>query len=359
MEPLKNWYNNQFINDLGYNVKLAYPEFKKDAFIASFYEYNWNELELKQRSRAIVNQLGVFLPEFEKAVEVINKVAPKYDGYTGVIFPEFVEVFGLNHLELSLKTLEWVTRFSTAEFAIRPFIINYEKETMVQMKKWAKHENYHVRRLASEGCRPRLPWGVSLPKYKKDPSIIVPILDLLKEDEEDYVYRSVANNLNDISKDHPELVLGICSKWKSIDNKGTKWLIKHACRGLLKKGNVKALAIFGFEKPVSIEVQNLEAEQTELKIGEETYFNFEVVNQSIKNQKLRLEYKIYYMKSNGSLSPKVFQIKEFVLSSNSKEFIKRKISFENRTTRKHYPGRHKLVVVVNGVEVCETSLMVR
>jgi len=217
---------------------------------------------------------------------------------------------------------------------------------------WAKHKNHHVRRLASEGIRPRLPWAMALSQFKKDPSPILPILALLKADESEYVRKSVANCLNDISKAHPDIVLKIVNSWKGISPQ-TDWILKYASRGLLKQGHVEALSAFGLNPKVKAKVGKLFIGKTKLPIGGKFDFSFSITLIEKKDHDVRLEYKIYYQKANGKQNPKVFQIGTYKLSSNQNIDIKRSHTFANLTTRKHYIGAHKIVIVVNGKETVE------
>jgi DNA alkylation repair enzyme len=204
-----------------------------------------------------------------------------------------------------------------------------------------------VRRLSSEGCRPALPWGQALNSFKKDPSPVLPILTRLKTDPSVYVRRSVANNLNDISKTHPDLVAKIAKDWYGV-NENTNWVVKHGCRTLLKRGNRKVLAIFGYHDVASIEVADFAIDKASLAIGDEITFSFAVAAEEAT--KVRLEYGIDYVKANGKRNRKIFQISEISLKEKSKKLYSKKHSFANLSTRKHYPGSHSITLIVNGAE---------
>jgi 3-methyladenine DNA glycosylase AlkC len=227
---------------------------------------------------------------------------------------------------------------------------------MKHMLAWADNEDFKVRRFASEGCRPRLPWGMGVPALKKDPSLILPILEKLKNDPEEFVRKSVANNLNDISKDHPELVLDICERWQG-NSKNTDWIIKQACRTLLKQGNKRAMLLFGFANPGQMQIENLQFTDLSPKIGNEISFSFNLNLLTKKKQKVRLEYIVHFVKSTGKTSPKVFQMKEVVLPPGVHQ-VQKKHSFVNMSTRKHFAGKHTFQIVVNGeVKAEETVLL--
>ena len=246
------YYNSNTIGELASRVKAAYPAFQADAFVCDIMDETWAALELKARMRRITVSLGKHLPsDYEQALGILDKVIASYP--VGIVdsgllyFPDFVEVYGQNerHWDLSMAALERYTPYSTAEFAVRPFIIGHEARMMAQMAVWAGHDNEHVRRLASEGCRPALPWGQALNSFKEDPAPVLRILEKLKADPSLYVRKSVANNLNDISKTHPALIAQLARDWYG-QSEHTDWIVKHGCRTLLKKGNRDGLRNFGF-----------------------------------------------------------------------------------------------------------------
>jgi 3-methyladenine DNA glycosylase AlkC len=259
-----------------------------------------------------------------------------------------VECYGLDNWDISIPALALFTQYSSSEFAIRPFLAKDPKKGMGHMLQWAKDENPHLRRLASEGCRPRLPWAMALSGFKKDPTPILPILETLKDDPSEYVRMSVANNLNDISKDHPGLVLEISEKWLG-QSKNTDWIVKRACRTLLKEGNTQALLLFGFGDPGHIDVKKLTFSTPSLTIGDDFRFTFEMSFESDEEFRIRLEYGIDFVKANGKLSRKIFQIREASFEPGT-HTISRKHSFQDLSTRKHYPGQHRMAIIVNGVE---------
>jgi 3-methyladenine DNA glycosylase AlkC len=354
-ELLKNYYNEDLVSRIADAIQKEVPSFETSRFLEFVFDDQWERRELKQRMRHITISLHRFLPSaYLETLAILIKVAPKFRGFIAMVFPDFVEVYGLNHLDESLIALEIFTQYSSSEFAIRPFILKNKEQTMKQMVRWSLHESEHVRRLASEGCRPRLPWAVALPDFKKDPSLILPILENLKTDPSEYVRRSVANNLNDIGKDHPDVLLRIVREWKGL-NPQTDWIVRHASRSLLKKGNQEALSNFDFKAVEDVEIRNLVIDKGCLRIGDDCYFSFEMAVGVNKDQNLRLEYGVYYVKANGKASRKIFQITERLFSAGKVYPFRKKISFKDLTTRKHYPGRHSLALVVNGVEMSEVQ----
>lgn len=343
------FYNQSFIESLASTLDKEVAIDKK-AFVRTIINKNWAEKELKERMRFITSTVHHFLPfDYTKQVDILYKIAPKYNDFAAMIFPDFIQIYGLDDFDISIKAMKFFTQHSSSEFAIRPFIERYPHETMQHLLKWSTHKNHHVRRLASEGARPRLPWAPPLREFIANPQPILPILENLKQDESEYVRKSVANHLNDISKDHPGLVLEITKQWHG-NHKNTNWIVKHGLRTLLKKGNKKALSIFGLDNSKKLEVKDLSLSKKQIKIGDDVHFTFKISNTSNAERALRVEYKIDFVKANGSTSSNVFQLSEFRLKANGNKEFKRKQSFKDLSTRKHYPGQHKITISINGDE---------
>lgn len=349
-EALKDRINSDSLRMIGLDIKAAYPSFPVDEFIAFTMDETWGSLELLARGRKITTSLGKFLPsDYKEALGVLDEAIKGSSDFLKFCCPDFVMAYGQDdaNLDLSINALGRYTEYSSSELAVRPFIIKHEERMMAQMYEWSKHENEHIRRLSSEGCRPALPWAMGLPKYKKDPSPVLPILEQLKADPSAYVRKSVANNLNDISKTHPDLVLKIAKDWHG-KNECTDWIIKHGCRTLLKKGNRDVLAIFGYDDVSSVDVNGFTLGEKSVSIGEELTFSFTIKTSDAT--KVRLEFGIDYMKANGKRNRKIFQISESFLKANTKKSYEKTHSFENLSTRKHYPGTHSITLIVNGTE---------
>jgi len=355
-EPLKYMYGPPFFEKLCPVLKDNIPDFHDTRFIHWIFDAQWADLELKQRTRKVTEVIHKFLPqEYTEAVRIlmtISRTLRLQNGqgmsYPYIFLPDYVELFGINHFDESMTALEEMTQLISAEFAIRPFILKYPKQTMNQMYRWSKHESAHVRRLSSEGCRPRLPWAMALPQFKKNPDPILPILNNLRSDPSEYVRKSVANNLNDIAKDHPSVVLKIANQWHGV-SKETNWILKHGSRTLLKKGHADALNLHGFNPTIKSEVRKLSLPGKKLSIGKSASFDFEIVNKEKHNKLIRLEYAITFLTASGKLSRKVFKIAEKRIEPDHILKIKRTHRFTDFTTRKHFPGKHKLEVIVNGV----------
>ncbi len=347
------FYNYDSLHDLASRIRAVYPSFQENDFISDIMNETWDALELKARMRQITVNLGRYLPtDYKQAIGVINQVIDGYpaghNDYALIFFPDFVEVYGQDecHWDLSISAIEKYTPLSTAEFAVRPFIIKHEARMMKQMAVWATHDNEHIRRLASEGCRPALPWGQALTSFKKDPLPILVILEQLKTDPSLYVRKSVANNLNDISKTHPDLVTKIARDWYG-KHAYTDWIVKHGCRTLLKKGNQEVMDIFGYHDTGSVDITDFALTTTSIARGENMIFSFAV--SAKETTKVRLEYGIDYVKANGNYSRKIFQISEILLKANQKKTYTKSHSFRDLSSRTHYPGSHSITLIVNGV----------
>ncbi|HKK75210.1 MAG TPA: DNA alkylation repair protein [Saprospiraceae bacterium] len=346
-------YHPAYVHALAGALQQVDPRISATAFAEKALNESWEGLALKERMRHLTQCLHHFLPQgYAKAIDLLKEVIEDLaeHNFANLIFPDYVEQYGLEDLDLSLDALEFFTLYGSSEFGVRPFIKQYEQVTMQRMRQWAEHENHHLRRLASEGCRPRLPWGMALSKFMEDPTPILPILERLKADPEDYVYRSVANNLNDISKDHPHLVLDIAERWHGV-HPHTDWAVKHGLRTLLKRGNPRAMQLFGFGNPHKMKVETLEL-NLPLSIGEELHFSFSL--HLPEKAKVRLEYAVDYLKKRGTYSRKVFKISEKEIGAGT-HTIHKKQWFKDFSTRKHYPGEHFLSIIVNGVELIRTS----
>ncbi len=348
------YYNHKSIHELALRIKAVYHSFQDSDFVSSIMDETWDGLALKGRMRQITINLGRYLPnDYEQALAILDQVVAGYPaGFNDnalIYFPDFVEVYGQDerYWNLSIVALEKYTQYSTAEFAVRPFIINHEERMMAQMSVWAGNDNEYVRRLASEGCRPALPWGPALTRFKRDPSLVLGILNQLKADPSLYVRKSVANNLNDISKTHPDLVVETAMDWYG-KNEYTDWILKHGCRTLLKKGNKAVLDLFGVADASCVEVYDFALGAASISIGENMIFSFKI--RAKKASKVRMEYSIHYVKANGGQNRKIFQISDTSFMENQEKTYIKTHSFADLSSRKHYPGIHSITLIVNGTE---------
>jgi 3-methyladenine DNA glycosylase AlkC len=362
-EPLKSmFFQAEFFDDLAAACKAVYPPFEPGTFLARIYDEGWHGRELKERMRHTTVTLGSLLPEgYRTALSLLRQAAPSLDsyGFENMIFSDFVEVYGLDDWHVSLPALEQFTQLASAEFAVRPFILKDQERMMVQMLEWAGHESPHVRRLATEGCRPRLPWAMALPPLKADPSPILPILEQLKFDEADSVRRSVANNLNDISKDNPGVVIDLLRRWRTHDTAEMRWIINHALRTLVKAGDPDALELLGYPSQPAVAVKNLFVEPDTVAIGEKLTFSFEIESTGEAAQKLMVDYVMHLVRTRGKRTQKVFKLTKKTIAPGETLAIAKRHSFQQMSTRKYYPGQHAIEIQINGTSFGRTEFTVR
>jgi len=346
-DALKNAYNRDSLREVALDIQSVYSPFQAAQFLESVVDETWADLELKDRTYRISEMLGRFLPsDYAAAIGIIDKVVMNYGTWLtgfGWFFPIFVELYGQDEVnwDISMAALARYTPYASAELAVRPFIMKHEERMMAQMTAWAVHEDECVRRLAS----PALPWAPALSSFKKAPAPILPILTMLKTDPSIHVRKSVANNLNDISKTHPDLVAQLAKDWHGKHER-TDWIVKHGCRTLLKQGNREVLAIFGYESTASVAVDGFVLEADTVALGADIAFSFSV--SAREAAKVRLEYGIDYVKSNGKRTRKIFQISEVSLKENQKKLYTKTHSFADISTRKHYPGLYSITLIANG-----------
>lgn len=355
MEPLKNFYSTDYVNLVAQSFLTTYPKFDSENYLKDVL-IDWENLELKERMSRLAISLKPYLPEsleetYPILVSVLKKLdgAAKHSGMLNMFLPEYIQHFGDSNTELEtiLISLEELTIECSSEFAIRPFIIAQPDICFERIEKWAVSSNRHIRRLASEGCRPRLPWGIGLKFLKEDPSAILPVLELLKDDKDLYVKKSVANNLNDISKDNADVVLDVVERWHG-HNEDRDWIIRHGLRTLLKAGHPRALKLMGYGDNHKTELKQFSLSDTEVPLGGNLTYKveFEIPQTTL----LRVEYKMHFAKANNKQTTKVFMIaqKEFLAGSHAFE---KGISFKQLSTRKYYRGNHKIDLIINGVEI--------
>ncbi|MCB9163106.1 MAG: DNA alkylation repair protein [Flavobacteriales bacterium] len=347
-EPLKEMFNRAYFERLAREVERAAPQLWRSALLKDLLNGN-EQRELNARLRHTSDVLRTHLPQdFREAIALLKKVAPRMPkGYTALLYPDFIGQHGLNDPAFSLEALKHFTTYGSSEFAVREFFRRDPQGTLQVMRAWAEDEDEHVRRLASEGSRPRLPWSFRLDAVMKDPTLTTPILERLRADDSLYVRKSVANHLNDIGKDHPDHMLGILRSWDRALPQ-TAWIAKHASRTLIKAGNVDALALFAFDSNVMVRVEALELSPERLKLGEVLMFSFSLVSEAAREQQLVIDYAIHYRKANGGNSRKVFKLKEITLGPRASVGITKRQRFIDFSTRKHYAGEHSMEILVNG-----------
>lgn len=359
---LKDMYNKEFLYGFGEKVHNVYHDFNSERFVTDVMNEPWEALSLKERMRRITETLGEHLPRcYEDALKVLYLIDEGCIGFPYLFFPDFVEVYGQaeEYWEISMEALERFTQRSSSEFAIRPFIQRDPDRVMNRMMIWAKHSNEHVRRLASEGCRPRLPWGMALQVFKKDPSQVLNILAQLRSDPSLYVRKSVANNLNDIAKDNTDAVIDTVKRWINI-NPYTDWILRKGCRTLIRNANPQVMNLFGYanfeDKGLQIEEVSIFVEPSKIKIGESCELRYKLDIPKGESVHIRIEYGIDFVKARGNTSRKLFLLSDKTVVGGTHLSGIKTHSFADLTTRRHYPGEHRITILVNGQEQAHTVL---
>ena len=351
---LKHMFDKAHLKRTADALVAAYPAFDRKRYLASF--ASLASLPMKARVRYLRDELRALLPSnYAKALSILLKAVNGSKLQSFDLWPvtEFIQTYGLEDLEISLEALKEITTHFTSEWAIRPFIKRYPKDTLKFLLKCARESNTDVRRWASEGTRPRLPWGERLNDFVKDPSPTLPILDELKFDDELFVRKSVANHLNDIAKDHPVLAIRLLKKWMSEagpkDQKKVEWTTRRALRTLVKEGYPKALALLGVSSEAAVEIRRLHLGKENLRMGEKLEFSFLAKSLSDQVQKWIIDYRIHFVKANGKASVKVFKFKNLVLGPKAEVEVGKTHHIREITTREYYNGVHTLDIQINGV----------
>jgi 3-methyladenine DNA glycosylase AlkC len=306
-------------------------------------------LSLMQRLRRMTESMHAALPgNFRRHLGTLRELAPRMPaGFATLFLPDYVALYGRGDVAVSLDALRYFTRFGSAEFAIREFLRDDLDNTLATMTAWAGDENEHVRRLASEGTRPRLPWSFHLPAIAADPMRAAPILETLRADTSLYVRKSVANHLNDVTRAHPDWVLARVQQWPR-DNAHTAWIIKRALRTLIKAGDQRALAVIGAGEKPKVRVLRFSVSPARLRLGGRVSFALEFVSTVSEEQRLVVDYAVHYVKQSGASAAKVFKWKELTVGPREAVALQRSQVIRDFTTRRHYPGRHIVDVIING-----------
>ncbi len=363
-EPFKNWLGEGPIRAMAVHLARAEPTFDEAAFVAFTIE-GLDSLELKQRSARIADALERFLPtNYRAAAKVLldsldpvtnATVAEVVEGSTDAgiagwpVMPmaDYISRRGQDDIEFSLEVLREMTTRSSSEFAIRPFLANHTTTTLATLHRWVDDDNEHVRRLVSEGSRPRLPWGMRLSGFVDDPAPVVELLERLKDDPSEYVRRSVANSLNDIAKDHPDLVAEVADSWMRDASPDRRRLIRHALRSLIKAGHAGALKTLGYGPP-KVSLVNFAVLTPEVALGGALEFRFELSSTTTTEQALMIDYVVHHVRANGKTTPKVFKWKAITLEGGESASATRRHSIKPITTRRYYSGAHRVELQVNG-----------
>ena len=360
-EPFKNQLSAERIAIIAEYFSKYHEGFNASQFLTQATD-NLAELSLMQRNRQIVQALKQYLPtDIEQSFRIIEKtLAPTHmqndeqglHSWLVVPLAEYVGQTGCAHIPQAMALLSKITPLFSSEWGIRHLLIQQPQQTLKILHTWCQHENEHVRRLVSEGTRPRLPWGMQLPAFMQDPTITFALLEQLKDDDSDYVRLSVANHLNDMSKDHPDWLAQQLQTWYLPNNKNRSKLIRHACRTLIKKGHTPTLTMLGFDAFQARDVV-LTIHQPVVKFGEQLVFDLNFT--SVQSKAIVVDYAIHFKKANGSNAPKVFKWKVGNVSPEKPFALTKRHVIKAITTRRYYNGEHHLEIFINGQSVAMQS----
>ena len=363
MEPLKNHISQALIELTAHHISQHMPDFDAPHFLSMTVDA-LPMLELKARVTLIADALHALLPKDSAARFCILAAVLHPDDHTKAqaqsdtdglcgwgVWPltELVGTYGLDDFEAALALLKEMTKRGTAEFAVRPFIIADQARAFAIFNSWRDDPNHHVRRLLSEGTRPRLPWGVRLQNLVQDPDPGLRLIEHLKDDPSEYVRRSVANHLNDVAKDHPNTVSALAQSWLKDASPDRERLLRHACRTLIKQGHAPTLSAFGYGTPKIIEPE-LHISPEKVAFGASLQMHLGLRSDHSAAQPLIIDYVIHFRKSNGSLSPKVFKWTKIDLAPGESRDLSKAHPFIPITVRRYYPGPHKVTIRINGID---------
>lgn len=354
-KAFKDYFDQSAVQALSTQITSAWRKFPTRAFVQAA-SHGLTELEFSQRVSRLAECLRVSLPDdIPAALKILQNSLPEpfsncdsvADGWLQWPIGQFIAEYGVDHFDPSMSVMIELTQRFSSEFAVRPFVIRYPDQTIERLTDLINHPSAHVRRWCSEAVRPRLPWGSVIRSLVDDPSPILPILDALHDDEELYVRRSVANNLNDIAKDHPSVVVSRCLQYQTKDARHTNWVIRHALRTLIKDGNQAALAALGYNAPRKISAE-LHRTPAAITVGDSIELVSVLKNESNHSQQLAVDFELTFVRKNGMSSAKVFKWKSLTLSAGEQIAITKRHPMKATTVRRLYSGEHKIRLMVNG-----------
>ncbi len=352
---LKEIFDRARLQHFASETKAIWPAFDDRRFMA-LATAGLADLGIMQRMRQTAVSLQATLPQdYPAALEILHALAPRINhGFAAITLSEFVALYGLADFERSMAALRYFTRFGSSEFAVRHFLARDLAGTLAVMRGWAEDDNEHVRRLASEGSRPRLPWSFQLKPIVAEPSLTMPILEALKADPSLYVRKSVANHLNDFSKDHPDWLLDRLHGWPTT-TAPTDWIVRHALRTLIKKGDPRALALIGTTGKAEVTIDAFDVSPGKIRLGDRITLTTRLTSLADRTQRLVVDYAVHYVKKGEKPSRKVFKLKELDLPAHEGIDLAISQTVRDFTTRKHYAGYHRVELMVNGEILAESG----
>lgn len=345
------------VRHIAAEARAVCPTFDRERFLAETVG-TLDPLSLMERLRHVTERLHASLPlAFLPALEVLRRLAPRLnDRFVTMVLPDYVALYGASDFDASMQALRFFTGFGSSEFAIRHFLRRDLERTLSVMEGWSRDEDEHVRRLASEGCRPRLPWSFRIEPLVVDPTPVAPILENLKTDSSPYVRKSVANHLNDITKDNPGWALERIRGWP-LDDPRAAWIAKHALRSLIKQGDRDALDIVGAGHEAKVDLHDLAVTPERIRLGEVITLSLRLHSTAAAEQKMVVDYAIHYVRKGLKTARKVFKLKTLTLHPGGSEVISHRQAIRDFSTRTHHGGRHEVEVIVNGRVLGQTCFV--
>jgi 3-methyladenine DNA glycosylase AlkC len=372
MEAFKHKLDEALVRDMGRHLQRASPALDRARFEAVALA-GLDQLELKARAHRIADALEAVLPDdFGGAAAVLeaslgpagigDDLSLLRTGESGLagwaVWPmtEFVARRGHGDVPRALAALHAMTQRFSAEWAVRPFLLHHPDLAFATLMQWTRDPSPHVRRLASEGSRPRLPWGAVLKPLVADPAPTLPLLRALQDDPSAYVRRSVANHLNDIAKDHPTLVVQWLSEHLPGASPERRALLRHASRTLVKRGHAGVLAAWGLGRPLKGEA-TLALGARNASVGDTLGLAVTLHSRSRQSQTLELDYAVHHVKADGGTTAKVFKGWRVVLGPGEERALHKRHSLKPVTTRRYHAGRHRIELLCNGRAVAEAAFV--
>ncbi len=356
---LKSFFSPTLVRRLAAEILRVHPEFPAPSFVRRA-STGLAALELLDRARHIAHALGAALPpRYPDAIAVLlRSLGPEHasDELVGAgmapffYLPHllFVAERGLDHFDLSLHAQYELTKRFSAEFSIRAFIERDPERTCAALRKWARDDDAHVRRLVSEGTRLRLPWAARVAWLDANPERVLELLELLKDDPATLVRRSVANNLNDLGKVRPDLLQRTCTAWLEGATAPRRTLVEHALRSAVKRGEIYALRLLGYGQPAAIALESVSFEARRVAIGGRVAMSFTLRSKARTAQELLVDVAVHFVKARGDTAAKVFKLKRITLPARARVTLRTTFSLSVHTTRVPRPGIHAVDLLING-----------
>ena len=366
---LKKHFDGAAARRLGEPIREVFRDFDVDSYAAEV-DRRVGPLELKDRVLVMAQGLRERLPEhYPDAVAILVSSLPDPLGESDGMFKEgfhlmavarFVEEYGLDHPDTSLPALVEITKRHTSEYAVRPYVRRHYEPTMALMRACALDPDPNVRRFAGEGIRPRLPWAGRLPEFVADPTPVLEVLEDLRGDPSKYVRTSVANNLNDIAREHPDTVLDLVERWtRESPTPETAWTVRHALRTLVKQGDQRALALLGATGGEHVLAHGPTLSPKTLDLGHTLLIRVALENTDARSHTVVVDYAVHHLRADGSRGRKVFKWTTVELGAGERRVLEKKHPVRPISTRTYHPGEHPMEVQVNGMVKGESSFTLR